>query len=375
MTNCTIWASNFTAVDTSTTSFFHNRFYGGTWDGSNFLHASFGYNIVKITKAINSPLSAMGALLSAGAAELYGESNISRYYDDLLEEVGRSRISLGKRNLIDLLRNVATEDTSVIGAFDRYFDSYPRNSAGAIRVNREELAFVLLVIEDLAMRDALPGATMIKALQWAQDGILILKQTGGETDAFESQPALYNFYAKVMLLLERQAKKLETERIRIEKFEDDISVHVVATFATKPEFEFSDLLHQLALTPSLIPKNKPRVLHSYAGSYNEILSVTFTTLVALQLFVFMVKGTILQLAQLRQHWRQLTGVKGDEDEPNLPALMNELFPPPFLKLPIGTMAKFISSWPFKEDAQLGGLANLRAVTPAEVDKQEDEKIG
>lgn len=374
VTNCTILDSNFTSVDPTSTSFFHNRFYGGTWEDSDFSHASFGYNIVKISKAINSPLSPMGALLSVGVAELYGTSDISGYYDGLLENIGRSRISQGKRNLIDLLRNVAIGEISVLGSFDRYFDNYPRTSAGVIRINKEELAFVLLVIEELAIRNVLPGTTMVKALQWAQNEILSLKQKGGEADVFESQPALYNFYAKVMLLLEKQAKKLESERIHIERYKSDIAVQVVATFTTKPEFEFADLLNQIAFTPSLIPKNTPISLRSYEGSYKEVLNVTFRTLVALQIFIFMADGIILRSIPLKNHFLQLTGVKHVDDQ-NLPALMNELFLPPFLKLPIIDMAQFTNSWHFKDDPKLGGLSNLQSIAPVEVDNQEDSKIG
>lgn len=373
VTNCLLWQTDLIAVDPATTSFFHNRFYNGRWEATSFLQASFGYNIVRVSEAVNSPLSAKSALLSMGSAELYSRGDIAGYYDNLLDEAGQS-MGQGKKNLIALLRNVASKEISTMAAFDRYLDTYPRSSTDTIRVNREELAFVQLMVDDLAMRDALPGATIITAIQWVQEEIRLFKQKGSEASSYESLPALNNFYMKFMSILETQAKKLEAARIHIEKHEADMIVPIVAKFTVKPELDFSELLNQLALTPSLIPNQKPHLLQSYQGSYYEVLNVSFTSLVALQIYIFMASGIIKQMTQVKMLWGHLTGKGNDDNDKNWLTVKNEvILLPPFLKLPLFEMAKFISSWSFKDDAQLGGLTNLESVEP-KVDIQTDETI-
>lgn len=365
ITNSLFWKTDLVDVDTATTSFFHNRFYHGRWEASGFLHASFGYNIVRVSEVVDSPLSNKGALLSMGSAELYGKGHIDQYYEDLLAEAGQS-LGQGRKNMIALLRDVAGKTISILTAFERYFSDYPRNSSGDIRINKEELAFILLVAEDLAGRDALPGAAIIHAIQWAQEEILALRQKKDEADRFESLPVLNNVYAKLALMLETQARRLEAARIHIEEHDADLVIPVVIKFTAKPEFDLSELLGQLALTPALSPSQQPKLLNSYYGSYYEVLNVSITSLVALQIVLFLATGAIKQMTQLKMFWGHMTGKQSGTDDKHWLAVKNEVVVlPPFLNLPFFKLTEFLSSWTFKNDADLGGLANLESVEPKE----------
>jgi len=242
---------------------------------------------------------------------------------------------------------------SVVGAVEKYLSSaYPRFVEMGF-AKGDEVQFVGDILEELANLDKLPLLGLMNVLEWCA-ALETAVAARGEVKGESSDDALRTLAGRASLIVGRQLNKLENAISRPVLPKDDADVILEATFHYEPSIALYKLMNSINAFSALKISHKNGLVRAEAGSYREIVSTTVFSVFALQLFLFLVNGCVIQLTELKQRVKVLARKKGPRTYRELALIPTQQTTPVVLRT-LQELSRFAKGVPWLPQASLGGF--------------------
>lgn len=189
--------------------------------------------------------------------------------------------------------------TSTVYAIAEYLKTL--KAGGALK--RDEVGFFARVLEDLAGDHRLPLMSCITAIEIVND--LLGRTPSGEPDQQKQAELLRSLSGRLMMTLAKLLDLFEERRLPVDDFGTDREIQLDLRFRSRPALAASALLKQIARVSGLPVDGSSRTLDTRTGSYIEIVRTTLLSAVALQTFLYLLNGSIVQITELRARLKVL----------------------------------------------------------------------
>jgi len=183
---------------------------------------------------------------------------------------------------------------SAVCSFDTYLARSKARFVDMGFVKGDEVQFLGDILEELDSRQELPLASALDVLRWCTE----IESELSIRDAKESVD-IRRFAGRVTSLVQDMLGRLE-EGLLESRLSFDTSIQLTATFAEEPRVPLHRLLNDVgsAANPKLPPSTS--LIETHSGSFVEVVATTLFSLTALQVFIFLVNGCVIQLTELKQ---------------------------------------------------------------------------
>lgn len=186
--------------------------------------------------------------------------------------------------------------TSIAYALSEYLRTLHAPSTPGITIKREELRFLSAILQDLAEERRLPLMSCLDAVE------TIASLERSESDAAERShrtALVQGVSAQLVLTMTRMLEELDQQRLPIDAVEQDRLVRASLTFHTAPSVSLANLLTQVSIASGLPGSRTSRTIETRIGSYIECVETTLLSVLALQVFLFLVTGCVIRFTELR----------------------------------------------------------------------------
>lgn len=264
-----------------------------------------------------------------------------------------------------LVLNLNFNVVSTLAAFDEYMSQSYKRFAELGFIKGEELEFVGNILEELASRNSLPLLTAFNVLDWCSSLEATIKQRDEEFP--KSANALFRaFVSRVVLLSNTLMDKLDQAMPEIGLEEGDRPVCVEVRFEQKPEFSLPDVLNAINRSSALAVTQPSRLIEARSGSYIEIVLTTLFSLIALQTFLYLINGCVIQLTELKQRVKMLAHKKAPQSYVQL-ALSNQQHTSPLILSLLPGLLAHAKGLGWLKTPSLGGYLGTNVKSLCEVD--------
>lgn len=371
VSECSFTECSFDETSLAQSSFTQNRFTSTTFSGMVLGDCTFLYTVLRGCTFTKTKINAesIGLTFGLGAQDVLampvmflGEEqdavgDPSGLIPALMAQYQERRWYLG---LCVMRLNFGL--TSAAHAIGEYLLMLREASGAGLLLKRDELAFFGTVVEELARDERLPLMSCIDAIETC--GALEENQRAGrEVERRHAAVAIQSLSSRLFMVLQDLLERLERQSPALRSRAADVAVEATLRFGHRPSLALPKLLNQVAAASGLGIAARSRSLARREGSYVEVIQTTLMTLVALQIFIYLLNGCVIQLTELRARVKALTGSKVPA-----PYARRALEPrqelPAHLVATIKTIMGLASAFPALEHSDLGGVAppNLRSVT-------------
>lgn len=172
----------------------------------------------------------------------------------------------------------------------------------------DELEFFEQILEELARQNRLPLLTLNEVVQWCID---LQAEFASRGNSLTPDRALGVLSSAARLLYYAQVERLEVLVTPPDTCDLQEIVHLSVTFNRKPNPLLHELLVSIQGASGLRYGRLPEFIGDASGSYTEFISTTLLSVVALQVFLFLVNGCIIQLTELKHRLRVFAGKQPD----------------------------------------------------------------
>jgi len=360
LTHCEFRKVSLDSSNVSEASFLHSKLYNCAISDIDVGDCTILYVILRECSLIDITISAecIGGIFGISRGQLNG-LNISYLGENepvppdsdllrlLYEQYVQRKWFIGQ-----LVLNLNSELVSTIAAFDRYFSlSYERFAEFGF-AKGDELEFVGDLLEELAFRERLPLLTALNVLDWCTALESVMKE-GGLESAESSGDPFHTFVSRVVLLTNKLLDKLDRAMPQIHVGEGDRTVCIAATFEQKPERPLSDILNLINSSSPLGITQETELIRAGDGSYVEVVLTTLFSVVALQIFFYLINGCVIQLTELKQRVKTLARKKAPKTYVEL-ALSNTQPSSPLILSVLPGLLTQVKGLTWLKQASMGG---------------------
>jgi fluoroquinolone resistance protein len=240
---------------------------------------------------------------------------------------------------------------SPAGAFESYLAAAFARFAKIGFAKGDEVRFLGDILEELAASERLPLLTLLSVRHWCDS--LELEYSRSETPRTVDE-ALRALSARASLLLSAALDSLENHLPPFESAERDSSVRLKATFRQQPSIPVFQILNTLASASTLTISQSSFLIEASAGSYIEVISTTLSSVLAFQVFLFLINGCLIQMTELKHRLKAFTRSKPPKDYAELAARPVQNASPVLLSVVRG-LANYARSVSWLKDPYLSGL--------------------
>jgi hypothetical protein len=264
-----------------------------------------------------------------------------------------------------LVLNLNFDLVSTLAAFDEYLSlSYKRFEQLGF-VKGEELDFVGNIVEELAALDRLPLLTVFNLLEWCSHLETTIKGGMGDAPKSSSEP-FRAFVSRIVLMSNRMIDRLDQATPQIGVEEGDRPLCLEVRFRQKPELSVPDLLNSINQPSALAITQQAKLIEARASSYVEIVLTTLFSVIALQTFIYLINGCVIQLTELKQRIRMLTRKTAPKSYVQL-ALSNTQHASPLILSALPGLLAHAKGLPWLKVPFLGGYTPTNLTKLTEVD--------
>lgn len=362
----------------SPSSFLHNKLYSCTLSDMVLGDCTFMYVIFRDCTLKNIKINAesIGAILGLtkrqldGAGILFlGNEQIFPSNVDVLEiiiEEYRNR----KWLIGELLLAINFGLESILSAFETYLSySFERFKKLGF-AKGDEIKFLGDVIHELAYQERLPFLVALNILEWCSELELILSENNQDESLTET--ALRILANRTSLLTSDLLTKLEQVLPDEGLAGYDRELCVRSVFHEEPNVSFTELLNGVRLGSDLNIEQPTRLVRIQSGSYIEIVYTTLLTLVALQIFLFLTNGCIIQFTELKNRVKVLLQKQSPKNYKKL-ALSPSQQVPPLILGALQSLTKYASGLPWLKDLFMAGYTGSNINSLQEVKCEDQSK--
>lgn len=186
--------------------------------------------------------------------------------------------------------------TSIAYALSEYLRTLHEPSTPGTTIKREELRFLSAILQDLAEERRLPLMSCLDAVE------TIASLERSESDAEERShrtTLVRGVSAQLVLTMTRMLEEFEQQRLPIDAVEQDGPARVSLRFHAAPSVSLANLLTQVNVASGLSGSRPSRTIKTQRGSYIEYVETTLLSVLALQVFLFLVTGCVIRFTELR----------------------------------------------------------------------------
>lgn len=373
LSHCRFIDSKISTCNLSPGSFLHNKLYRSTLSDMVLGDCTFLYIILRDCVLIDIKINAesVGAifgltkeqLLDAGIIYLGKDEPVpsgTGLIDSIFEEYRNRKWWIG-----ELVLAINFNLTSTIAAFERYlllsFERFERLGFA----KGDELEFLGDLINELADRDRLPILASFGILEWCNKLELALQKYNNPESA-TANSSLQTLASRTSFLTNTLLANLE-ESFAEHDLTKDCEICVKATFREKPDPGLTELLNKLGVVSDFDVEQPSKLFRAEKGSYVEIVYTTLLTVVAFQVFLFLINGCIVQLTELKHRVRVLSHKKEGQRNYQKIAISPTQQISPLILTAIHGLVKYASGLPWLKDVTMSGYAppNIQSLQEVE----------
>ena len=160
--------------------------------------------------------------------------------------------------------------------------------------------------------------------------------------------------------------KLDQAMPEIGLEEGDRPLCVEVRFDRKPEFSLPDVLNSINGSSALATAQPSRLIEARNGSYIEIVLTTLFSLIALQAFLYLINGCVIQLTELKQRVKTLARKRAPRSYVQL-AISNQQHASPLILSILPGLLAHARGLGWLKDPSLGGYLGTNVKSLCEVD--------
>lgn len=310
-TSCNLAESRLEQCLLSRSTFLHNRFVlcsiaEMSLGDCTFLYSSMtGSAFVDVTMNADSIGAILGltteqighlSLMFLGKIE--SSPDTSRIVPLLLEEYSRR-----KWHLHCLVLRLNCQLAAPLVAIRSYLDLVRRRYSLLGFAKGDELDFFGSILKELSTQNRLPLLVLTEVVQWCVD----LQEHFTALSHGSEDRAIATLSSTARLLYYELIDRLDACVLPLEGDDLQHAIRLSVTFDQKPGILVHDLLASLQDAAELPTHHPPRFLGDRSGSYTEIVATTVFSVVALQVFLFLVNGCVIQLTELKHRLKVFAG--------------------------------------------------------------------
>jgi hypothetical protein len=264
-----------------------------------------------------------------------------------------------------LVLNLNFDLISTISAFDNYLSVSYKRFAEFGFAKGDEVEFVGDLLEELAGREKLPLLTALNVLDWCT-ALEAAMEHGGLDEGESSGDPFRAFVSRVVLLTNRLLDKLDRAIPEIHVTESDRAACIEATFEQKPEQPLFETLNLINTSSPLGIAQRSYLIRAGSGSYVEVILTTLFSVVALQMFLYLINGCVIQLTELKQRTKTLARKRAPKSYVDLALSNTQPASPLVLSVLPGLLAQ-VKGLPWLKHASLGGYlaSNFKSINEVE----------
>lgn len=382
LTHCEFRNTNLGSCTVAQASFLHNKLYGCTiWD-IDVGDCTILYVLLRdceLTK-ITISCECIGGIFGITLEQL-NKLNISYLGEDqpvpsesdllklLYEQYVQRKWLIGQ-----LVLNLNFGLSSTLSAFDKYLSlSYERFAEFGF-AKGDEVEFAGDLLEELALSERLPLLTALNVLDWCTALESEMKQ--GDLGSVETLGDPFRvFVSRVVLLTNRLLDYLDRVIPEIPVSEGDRIMCIEATFERKPELSLTAVLNLINKSSPLAIAQESKLLRARAGSYVEVILTTLFSIVALQVFLFLINGCVIQLTELKERIKTLARKRAPKTYVEL-ALSNTQPASPLIVAVLPSLLAQVKGLGWLKQASMGGYlgSNIRSLREVDWHGKNDDSL-
>lgn len=383
MTNCTLESSTLSHCDfrnstlragkITRASFLTSKLHNCLVANSNLGDCTINYVILKSCELVDINISAeyLGGIFGITQKQLYqfdmsymGEQQPIPEDGDLVKAI-YAQYWQRKWYLGQLVLNLNFNLVSTLAAFDLYLSQSYKRFTELGFIKGEELEFVGNILEELASFERLPLLTAFNVLDWCSTLEAAIKERDGESPKSSSDP-FRAFVSRLVLISNRLMDRLDQAIPEIALDEGDRTLCVEVRFDQKPLVSLPDLLNSTHQPSALAPTQPSRLIQAREGSYIEIVLTTLFSIVALQVFLYLINGCVIELTELKQRVKMLARKRAPLSYVQQ-ALSNTQHASPLVLSVLPGLLAHAKGLPWLKETSLGGYLSTNVKSLCEVD--------
>lgn len=373
LTHCNFRKSSLRACKITRASFLHSKLYDCKVSDINVGDCTILFVILRDCQLINISLSAecVGGIFGITREQLdqakifyLGEQEPVPPDSDLLKLIYEQYLQR-KWYIGQLVLNLNFDLVSTLAAFDAYLSLSYKRFAEFEFAKGDELEFIGDLLEELAFLNRLPLLTLLNTLEWCTALESKIKQ--GNRDSHESLGDPFRaFVSRVVLLTNSLLDKLDRAMPEIRVEESDRPICIKVTFDQKPILSLPELLNTINSSSPLGLAQRSHLIRVEQGSYVEIVLTTLFSIVALQVFLYLINGCVIQLTELKERTKTLARKRAPKSYVEL-ALSNTQHGSPLVLSILPGLLAHAKGLPWLKGASLGGYlaSNLKSLREVE----------
>jgi len=195
--------------------------------------------------------------------------------------------------------------TSAFFAIREYVAALWRQVENGRPPKRDDLQFFSTVLSELARDERLPMLGCMDVLEMTWRALDRFEQSSS-IEARHSGTALHRLSSELLLLAQERLAFFNGNRIPFENMEGDQIRIATLTFQRPPSVPVAQFITALTAGSGLLPIAETTRISFEQGSYVEKVRTTLFSLVALQMAVFLLNGTVIQITELKERVKVLT---------------------------------------------------------------------
>jgi len=382
ITHCRFQESTLRSCDLKQATFLHNKLYDSLISDMILGDCALQYIILRNCTLTNVTLSAesVGAMFGLAWEQLSGAKMVYLGKDEilpgeaeilplLLEEYKKRRWHIGQ-----LVLSVNFGLASTLSAFDDYLLLAHERFVELGFANGDELEFIGDLLHELAFLNYLPLLTALNILEWCTQLEGAISQ-GSQELPETSSDSVRTLAGRLGLLTNTLLDRFDQALPELDPSEIDRPLCVRFVFQREPNVSLPDLLNSLAARSRLSDANRSQLLRVESGSYVEVIVTTLLTVIALQAFLFLINGCIIQLTELKHRVKVLTRKDGPKTYKDI-ALSPVQQPSPIILSVLQGLAEYAKGLGWLKDTSLSGYAtsNLKSLQEIECDDPQSPQM-
>lgn len=256
-----------------------------------------------------------------------------------------------------LVNQLNFETVSAIAAFDSYLARTQARFLSMGFAKGDEIQFLGDILEELADRASLPLSSALAVLKWCGELEPQLSRTHSEQGP---DAGLRTLIGRTTLLVQGMLETLE--RGLPAGLPADGKIELKAVFEQAPDLPLHAVMSDLVGIPAFGRTDATLLLREESGSYVEVVMTTLFSLTALQVFLFLINGCVIQITELKYR----LGVLRRQDAPKAYselALAPVQQTSPVVLSMLQALTQYVKGLSWLKEPKLGGFSaqNVKAL--------------
>jgi hypothetical protein len=213
--------------------------------------------------------------------------------DSLLDSYARREWHMGV-----LVMRVNFRRTSVLHAFSEFLFQLRTELRSGRPIRSDETTFLAAIMSELAEQQRLPLMSVMDAVDAvpSRDELVVAY---GDDEVIRVADVLQTLAARLFLIVHEMLAVFDTSRLAVDAMSSDATVRVSLEYHDKPALPLAPLMTELGRASGLPIVHPSTTLDARHGSYTEYIEATLLTVLAFQMFVYLVTGCVIRVTELR----------------------------------------------------------------------------